>query len=214
MPTELSRNQTATEPRTISLQPTAPPCQGSQGVENPRFREKFADSKGREVSQAQAASHNKAAGFSALMGTAMRDADAAAEEWLEDQETEELFVRTCLIASAVLVLLLAWAFMASPLIPGPLPPERVPDAVEVAILAAADQGIPPEWIVQTAWLESGMNPGARGAAGECGIFQLHPLHGMCHRSQRDQAVYAVALLARLKRQYGNWDAVRFHYTHG
>ena len=115
---------------------------------------------------------------------------------------------------ALLTALLATATQAHFAMHGPPEPDREPDPIEAALLAAMDRGVPSGWVVQTAWLESRFNDRLIGSVGEVSMWQLHPRWnpGVADMTPNQRALRAVDLLARYQTEFrGDWQLVRLAY---
>lgn len=93
----------------------------------------------------------------------------------------------------------------------PADPERIAAPLEAALLHAMDKGVPTSWVLQTAWVESHLDSGMVGAAGELGMFQIHPRFSPQAKTEYDRALVAVNLIADYRAMYHGWEMVRLAY---
>ena len=84
--------------------------------------------------------------------------------------------------------------------------------------AAAAYGVDPAIALAVAQRESGFNQGARGAAGEVGVFQLMPATaqglGVDPYNQDQNINGGVSLLAQLYAKFGDWTKALAAYNGG
>lgn len=90
------------------------------------------------------------------------------------------------------------------------------EIITTITLASIAGGVDPDVAIAIATVESGLNPKARGALGEVGVFQLRPeFHNVVPGSPNHNVLIGVAYLVQLKTKfspkYGDAWFVLFNY---